>query len=108
MCSPDGRYAVVHNGEIYNFVELREELSKKGYAFRTRTDTEILLHGYDAWGDDLPSRLVGMFAFAIADTQKRELFLARDRFGEKPLLYVEGNGEIVFASELGAARGVFG
>jgi asparagine synthase (glutamine-hydrolysing) len=101
MKSADGRYVVAFNGEIYNYVELRQELERLGHAFRTRTDTEVLLHGYDAWGESLPEHLVGMFAFALADTKERTLFLARDRFGEKPLLYVEEGGAVTFASELG-------
>ncbi|MDB4939274.1 MAG: asnB [Labilithrix sp.] len=101
MASPDGRYVVTFNGEIYNYVELEQELRAKGYVFQTRCDTEVLLHGYDAWGDGLLERLTGMFAFALADRKKGELLLARDRFGEKPLLYREGTGDVVFASELG-------
>jgi asparagine synthase (glutamine-hydrolysing) len=100
MASADGRYVVTFNGEIYNYVELEEELRGRGYVFRTRSDTEVLLHGYDAWGDGLLEKLTGMFAFALADRAKGELLLARDRFGEKPLLYREGPGDVVFASEL--------
>jgi asparagine synthase (glutamine-hydrolysing) len=100
MASADGRYVVTFNGEIYNYVELEAELRAAGYLFRTRSDTEVLLHGYDAWGDRLLERLTGMFAFALADREKGELLLARDRFGEKPLLYREGDGDVVFASEL--------
>jgi asparagine synthase (glutamine-hydrolysing) len=100
MASADGRYVVTFNGEIYNYVELEEELRARGYVFRTRSDTEVLLHGYDAWGDALLDKLTGMFAFALADRAKGELLLARDRFGEKPLLYRDGDGDVVFASEL--------
>jgi asparagine synthase (glutamine-hydrolysing) len=100
MASADGRYVVVLNGEIYNFVELREELEQKGRAFRTRSDTEVLIHGYAEWGEGLPDRLLGMFAFAVADRRTGELLLARDRFGEKPLLLAARPGEVVFASEL--------
>jgi asparagine synthase (glutamine-hydrolysing) len=100
MASADGRYVVTFNGEIYNYVELEAELRAAGYLFRTRSDTEVLLHGYDAWGDGLLERLTGMFAFALADREKGELLLARDRFGEKPLLYHDGDGDVVFASEL--------
>jgi asparagine synthase (glutamine-hydrolysing) len=100
MATLDGRCVVTFNGEIYNYVELRDELRAKGYVFRTHSDTEVLLHGYDAWGDDLPSHLTGMFAFALADRRAGTLLLARDRFGEKPLHYWEGAGELVFASEL--------
>ena len=100
MASADGRYVVTFNGEIYNYVELEEELRGLGYVFRTRSDTEVLLHGYDAWGDGVVDRLTGMFAFALADRKQGELLLARDRFGEKPLLYCDGEGDVVFASEL--------
>ncbi|MBX3191927.1 MAG: asparagine synthase (glutamine-hydrolyzing) [Labilithrix sp.] len=100
MATPDGRLVVAFNGEIYNYVELREELRARGYAFRTSSDTEVLLHGYDAWGDDLPSHLVGMFAFALVDRRAGTMILARDRFGEKPLFCWEGAGEVLFASEL--------
>ena len=100
MATADGRFVVTFNGEIYNYIELREELSGRGHAFRTNSDTEVLLHGYREWGTALPSRLVGMFAFAIADRETGELFLARDRFGEKPLLYADLPGRVVFASEV--------
>ena len=103
MASANGHYVVTFNGEIYNYVELEAELRAKGYVFRTRSDTEVLLHGYDAWGDGLLERLTGMFAFALADRRRGELLLARDRFGEKPLLYRDGPagaGDVVFASEL--------
>jgi len=100
MASPDGALVVAFNGEIYNYVELRDELARRGYTFRTTSDTEVLLHGYREWGRELPERLTGMFAFAIADRRKRELYLARDRFGEKPLLYVEAASAVTFASEL--------
>jgi asparagine synthase (glutamine-hydrolysing) len=100
MRTADGSVAITYNGEIYNFVELRAELESKGYAFRTTSDTEVLLHGWDAWGESLPAHLVGMFAFAIADRRTGTMFLARDRFGEKPLLYCEAGREVVFASEL--------
>ena len=89
MATEDGRLVVTFNGEIYNYIELREELTALGHRFRTRSDTEVLLHGYRAWGTGLPARLRGMFAFAIADRGRRELFAARDRFGEKPLIYAQ-------------------
>jgi asparagine synthase (glutamine-hydrolysing) len=100
MASADGSLVVTFNGEIYNYVELRDELQGRGCTFVTRSDTEVLLHGYREWGTDLPSHLVGMFAFAIADRRRSELFMARDRFGEKPLLYLESPGRVCFASEL--------
>lgn len=100
MATEDGRLVVTFNGEIYNYVELRDELIARGHRFRTASDTEVLLHGYVEWGSDMPAHLVGMFAFAIADRRRHELFMARDRFGEKPLLYCELNDRVLFASEL--------
>lgn len=100
MLANDGRYAVSFNGEIYNYRELKIELEQKGYQFLTETDTEILLHGYSAWGNQLPQKLKGMFAFAIYDHQQKILFLARDRFGIKPLFYGIHDNIFVFASEL--------
>ncbi|MBZ0253586.1 MAG: asparagine synthase (glutamine-hydrolyzing), partial [Candidatus Methylomirabilis sp.] len=88
---------IVYNGEVFNFQELRKELSAK-YAFRTATDTEVVLHAYEEWGEDCLSRLNGQFAFAIWDG--RRLFLARDRLGEKPLYYAVHDGTFLFASEI--------
>jgi len=99
MLSPDGSLALVFNGEIYNFLELRVELEARGYRFATRSDTEVLLHGYSAWGDDLPIRLDGMFAFAVWDVRRRQLFAARDRLGIKPFFYAMHPG-FAFASTL--------
>src|SRR5262245_15614181 len=84
MQSADGRYVLVFNGEIYNFAELREELAREGAAFRTRSDTEVILEGYRHWGSNVVDRLNGMFAFVIWDRQERRLFGARDRLGIKP------------------------
>lgn len=100
MATTDGALVVVFNGEIYNYLELREELASRGHRFRTSSDTEILLYGYREWGAELPSHLIGMFAIALADRRRNELFLTRDRFGEKPLLYSEKGDSVVFASEL--------
>ncbi|MGA1606164.1 MAG: asparagine synthase (glutamine-hydrolyzing) [Planctomycetota bacterium] len=91
---------VTFNGEIYNFPALRAELEGLGYRFRTRCDTEVLLHGWRAFGEDLPRRLRGMFAFALVDERTRTLFAARDRLGKKPFHYAELDGELVFGSEL--------
>jgi len=102
MRSPSG-CEVILNGEIYNYVELREELASGGVAFRTSSDTEVLLAAYDRWGVDCLRRLNGMFAFAIYDPARRTLLLARDRFGEKPLYYHRaGDRTFLFASEIKA------
>ncbi len=104
----DGTRAVVFNGEIYNFKELREELDRLGHRFRTRSDTEIVVHAYEAWGKDCVCRLRGMFALAVAelpsgrDGASSRVFLARDRFGIKPLYYANSGGTFVFASEVRA------
>jgi asparagine synthase (glutamine-hydrolysing) len=102
MESPDGRFAIVFNGEIYNFVELRTELETGGRRFRTGTDTEVLLAGFAEWGEQMLLRLNGMWAFVIWDRDRRELFASRDRFGVKPLLYRSTATSFAFASELKA------
>lgn len=93
------RACLVFNGEIYNFAELRAELQALGHVFETRSDTEVLLKGYLAWGDAVASRLVGMFAFAIWDTRTEELLLARDHMGIKPLYYFATSDGVLFGSE---------
>jgi asparagine synthase (glutamine-hydrolysing) len=101
MWTEDGTLGVVFNGEIYNHLELRDELIRAGHHFSTdHSDTEVLLHGYRQWGLDLPSHLNGMWAFALYDRMKREMFISRDRFGKKPLFYSMKNGTFAFASEL--------
>src|SRR6185437_12827089 len=101
MPNEDNTIFVVFNGEIYNHTVLRRELIARGHVFRTdRSDTEVLVHGYEEWGDGLPLRLNGMFAFVIYDKSHRRLFLARDRFGEKPLYYFTKPCLFAFASEL--------
>src|SRR6266404_9105809 len=93
---------IVFNGEIYNYPELREHLEKLGHTFYTNCDTEAIIHAYDRYGTDCPKYLRGMFAFAIWDEAKKDLFLARDRIGKKPLLYSEVDGGMVFGSEFAA------
>jgi asparagine synthase (glutamine-hydrolysing) len=102
MLTPDGRHVIVYNGEIYNYLELGRELENAGSVFRSRCDTEVLLHAYARWGSECLTRLVGMFAFAVVDTKKQELFLARDFFGMKPLYYATPDGDLAFASEISA------
>jgi asparagine synthase (glutamine-hydrolysing) len=96
------RLWITYNGEIYNFVELRHELSGLGYHFRSQTDTEVILAAYDQWGVACLNRFAGMFAFALWDGRRRRLFIARDRIGKKPLYYSEWKGALRFASELKA------
>src|SRR5262245_5898039 len=102
MGTPDGRYFVILNGEIYNYLELRRELEASGAVFRSQGDTEVLLAAYARWGTACLPPLVGMFAFVIVDTRERRLFLARDPFGIKPLYYAVIDGAVVFASEVKA------
>jgi asparagine synthase (glutamine-hydrolysing) len=102
MISGDGRYVIVYNGEVYNFLELRGELEALGIQFRTESDTEVILAAWQAWGPDMLLRINGMWAFAIADKVSGDVFLARDRFGVKPLLYSVSDGRLVFASEMRA------
>jgi asparagine synthase (glutamine-hydrolysing) len=110
MLSDDGRFVLILNGEIYNYRELREQLTSKGHNFRTQSDTEVLLTAWAEWGEECLPRLNGMFAFALWDNQERALFLARDRVGIKPLYYTQcqkpdrkgGPCPLVFASEIKA------
>jgi asparagine synthase (glutamine-hydrolysing) len=95
---------ITFNGEIYNYKELREQLINKGHVFHTNSDTETIVHAYEEWGNDCVKHLRGMFAFAILDQNKRELLLARDHFGIKPLVYLDAPGLFAFASELQAFR----
>ena len=102
MHDASGRYHVTFNGEIYNFPELRRELEAQGHVFRTSSDTEIILAGWQAWGEACLDRFDGMFAFALWDVQEKRLFCARDRFGKKPFFYTVQDGCLYFASELTA------
>ena len=99
MFNEDGNIVIVFNGEIYNYVELKSELQKK-HKFKTKSDTEVLIHGYEQWGKELPKKLRGMFAFAIYDKKKKTLFMARDHFGIKPIYYAQMNGTFMFGSEI--------
>lgn len=102
MFNEDGSVVTVFNGEIYNYQELKEELIALGHDFKTKSDTEVLVHGYEEWHTDLPKHLRGMFAFAIYDKNKNEVFLARDNFGIKPLYFAKMNDTFMFASEIKA------
>jgi len=102
MCNVDGSIWIVFNGEIYNFLKLRESLEKKGHKFQSQTDTEVILHLYEEKGTDCCSFLNGIFAFAIYDSRNKDLLLARDRAGVKPLYYYIQDGKIVFGSEIKA------
>ncbi|MCI5227136.1 MAG: asparagine synthase (glutamine-hydrolyzing), partial [Candidatus Electrothrix sp. AX2] len=103
MSNEDGTVWITYNGECYNYQQLLQELTKEGHIFSSATDTEVLVHGYEQWGmDGLLKRLNGMFAFAIWDQQNKELLLARDRLGKKPLYYLQKGDLLVFASEIKA------
>ena len=103
MSTADGEFSIVFNGEIYNHASLRAELQAMGHVFQTdHSDTEVLLEGYRAWGESMLDRLNGMFAFALYDRQRERLFVARDRFGKKPLYWFQQEGVFGFASELTA------
>ena len=105
MADPTGRYRLLHNGEVYNYLELRAELTGHGHRFRTGTDTEVILAAYAHWGRKCVARFNGMWAFALWDRERRELFCARDRFGIKPFYYRLAGRRFSFASELKAFRG---
>jgi asparagine synthase (glutamine-hydrolysing) len=96
------RYTIVHNGEIYNYIELKEILKEKGYQFHSNSDTEVILTAYDCWKENCLTHFDGMFAFAIWDEKEQQLFAARDRFGEKPFYYFENESYLFFASEMKA------
>jgi asparagine synthase (glutamine-hydrolysing) len=100
MMNEDSSLSVVHNGEIYNYVELRTELEGLGHNFRSRSDTEVILHAYEEWGDGCLKRFNGMWSFAILDKPKGVLFCSRDRLGVKPFYYYRDNDLFVFASEI--------
>lgn len=102
ITNEDGTLQIIFNGEIYNFIELREELEKKGHIFKTRSDTEVILHGYEEWGLECILRFNGIFAFALWDQKRKRLILARDHLGVKPLYYVVLGNRLLFGSEIKA------
>ncbi len=102
MSNQDSTLFIVHNGEIYNYLELREELTALGYDFKSKSDTEVILHAYEEWGEGCLNRFNGMWAFAILDTRKALLFCSRDRFGVKPFYYYLDSDLFVFSSEIKA------
>jgi asparagine synthase (glutamine-hydrolysing) len=92
-------YSIVYNGEVYNYLEIKEELKQKGYQFKTQSDTEVILLSFKEWGSDCVQKFIGMWAFVIWDNQKKELFASRDRFGIKPFYYISNSGAFYFSSE---------
>jgi asparagine synthase (glutamine-hydrolysing) len=102
MTNEDGTLVIAYNGEVYNYLELRGELEDRGHVFRSNTDTEVLVHGFEEWGPALLGRLNGQFAFALYDRRNESVFLARDRFGVRPLFIAEVGGDLLFGSEVKA------
>lgn len=100
MTTPDGRFTIVFNGEIYNHLEIRKELEQKGYKYRSNSDTETILYGFSEWGERILDKMLGMWGMAIWDDEKKELFCARDRIGIKPFYYTFQNGRFIFGSEI--------
>ena len=108
MFSQDNRYAIIYNGEVYNYLELRTELEKKGHSFISRTDTEVVLHAFMEWGEACLHRFNGMWAFVIYDRLNQELFCARDRYGVKPFYYYHDSSQFLFGSEIPALLAALG
>ncbi|WP_027363164.1 asparagine synthase (glutamine-hydrolyzing) [Desulfospira joergensenii] len=102
LCNEDGSIWIVFNGEIYNFQDLKDELVKIGHQFKTNSDTETIVHGYEQWGEKIIEKLRGMFSFAIWDQNRQKLLLARDRLGKKPLYFFEDKNRLIFGSEIKA------
>src|ERR671918_743056 len=100
LSNEDGRIWVTYNGEIYNHADVRRQLEAAGHRYKTRSDTETIVHAYEEWGDECVHRFRGMFAFAIWDAPKRRLLLARDRLGVKPLYWARSGDRLLFASEI--------
>ena len=108
MVSACGRYVIVFNGEVYNFIEIRKQLQQFGYNFRTNSDTEVVLYAFHRWGHSCLDYFNGMWAMAIWDNLSNSLFLARDRFGIKPLYYVNKHDQFIFSSETNSFGSLFG
>ena len=104
MFSDDRRYVIIFNGEVYNYIELREELKELGYRFKSSSDTEVVLKAYEEWGEEVLDRFNGMWAFVVYDTKTKELFGARDRFGIKPFYYYKDKNSFIFSSEIKALK----
>jgi len=94
------RYTITYNGEVYNYVELKNELEKEGYSFHSNTDTEVIIAAYDKWGESCVNRFNGMWSFALFDSKKNNIFCSRDRFGIKPFYYTEVANKFIFGSEI--------
>jgi asparagine synthase (glutamine-hydrolysing) len=108
MADPSGRFHLIFNGELYNYLELRQQLAQRGEIFRTETDSEVLLRAYKVWGEQALARFRGMFAFVIWDDMEKRLFAARDRFGIKPLYLVANDAGVALASEIKQLLGLPG
>ena len=102
LANEDGQVRVIFNGEIYNHGDIRRELEQLGHRYRTKSDTETIVHAYEQWGDDAVDRFRGMFAFAIWDARRRRLLLVRDRLGIKPLYWAKAGSTLLFGSEVKA------
>lgn len=100
MCNENNTLQIIFNGEIYNFQEIKNELLLLGHKFKSKTDTEVILHGYEQYGESIVLKLRGMFSFAIYNTLTNEIFIARDRLGIKPLYYVQCDKLFIFSSEI--------
>ncbi len=100
MQDRSGRYFIIYNGEVYNFIEIRKELIKKGYLFNSNTDTEVVLYSYIEWGESCLERFNGLWSFCIYDLKEESLFLSRDRYGIKPLYFYHDKNQFIFASEI--------
>ena len=100
MFDQTGRYMIIYNGEVYNYIELRCELENNGHVFRSETDTEVILYSYIEWGEECLHKFNGMWAFAIYDIKEKSIFISRDRYGIKPFYYYYDNNHFILASEI--------